>query len=76
MFRWTEKEPEKKQAGKPIWEFLEKPSRISLDLKKSELELKVQTGENDKKRILLFDRVLFEINKNGISFPTVSQNRN
>jgi len=75
MFRWTEKEPEKKQAGKPIWEFLEKPSQISLDLKQSDLELKVQTGENDKKRILLYDCVLFEINKNGISFPKVSQSQ-
>ncbi len=69
MFRWSEKESEKKQMGIPIWQFLEKPSRISVDLKKSDLELEVITGKEEKKKVLLYDNVLFEIDKGYISFP-------
>jgi len=75
MFRWTEKEYGKKQVGIPIWEFLEKPSRISVDLKKSDLELEVQTDENDNKRIMLYNNILCVINKNFISFPKSTQSQ-
>ncbi len=68
MFRWTEKESEKKQFGIPVWQFLEKPSKISVDLKKNDIQLEIRAAGNNTKEVLLYGRVLFEINKNSISF--------
>ena len=68
MFRWTEKESEKKLVGTPVWQFLEKPSLISADLKTSDKEPEVITDKEGKKKALLNNNAIFEIDKGNIIF--------